>query len=627
MTSRRDIFVVMNIAEKNPKKHKALANTLLIVMIIVQLGVFVYYMAFEKVGYHMDELWSYGLSNSYYHPHLCERDGVDTWDEYNKWQDEDFFEEYLTVASDERFDYDSVYYNQEQDVHPPLYYYILHTICSFFPNSFSPWYAFAINAVAFVVAQIFLYLCVKLISKSDFLSLLVCALWGFSTGAITCHIYLRMYALLIAFTLAYTYFNLKMLYQGFLAKRLAVLCVITYLGSLVQYFFIVYAGVMAACLCIYYLIKKKRKQLFAYGGFLLLSVGLAVLSFTPMISHMLAKNDVMGLDATSSQHETFALQMHFILRYMLDEISGISIHLIDSPIEAYILCAVLVLAAIGLPLCFLFRNEEWFKRFVSRIKSTAVSMVRFVRSKIGFSVAVLLILAISISSIFVINAIVSPIARMKESSSHYSVQVYPLFAAVVMCFVYLFIRSLPKKLSKARAPIVLAMCIGCVLGSRLDCDVNYLFNYNYEGSIHTKIGELSEKSNIILFIDGGSSIQIYPDELYRAEAVFISTVSEYEDYVAEYDKAGVDGSDVYLALQEEAMLKYVYADENKTVFENLPDPDGGFDNVEQALEVLVNMPNDNKIIDFIKESTKFDDVEFIGMRIVYGRTHYIYRLS
>lgn len=628
MTSRRDIFVVMNIAEKNPRKHKALANTLLIVMIIVQLGVFVYYMAFEKVGYHMDELWSYGLSNAQYQPHLYTRDGIDAWDEYNKWQNEGFFEEYLTVAQGERFDYASVYYNQKYDVHPPLYYYILHTICSFFPNSFSPWYAFAINAAAFVAAQIFLYLCVKLISKSDFLALCVCALWGFSTGAITCHIYLRMYALLIALTLAYTYFNLKMLYQGFSAKRLAVLCVITYLGSLVQYFFIVYAGVMAVCVCVYYLSKKKYKQLFAYGGFLLLSVGLAVLSFVPMISHMLMKDDVMGLDATSSQHETFALQIHFILRYMLNEISGISIHLVDSPVEAYILCVVLVLAAIAIPLCFLFRNEEWFKRFMSKVKSLAVSAVKFVRSKIGLSLAVLFMISVSAASIFIINAIVSPIAEMKDTSSHYSVQVYPLFIAIVMCFVFMFLRSLPKAGKKIAKPLCVAVCVCCVLGSRLKCEVNYLFDENKQEHIQTKIGELSEKSDVILFVDGGSAIQYYPYELYNSDLLFVGVINVFEDYAAEYDKAGADGADVYLVIQEDAMAKYVYADERKNVFDYQLNPDdGNFDEAKESSDILVNMYKDNKVIDLFKERTKFDDAEFIGKRIVYGRIHYVYKLS
>lgn len=42
--------------------------------------------------------------------------------------------QYVMVAENERFDYATVYYNQTQDVHPPLYYFFLHTVCSAVPR-------------------------------------------------------------------------------------------------------------------------------------------------------------------------------------------------------------------------------------------------------------------------------------------------------------------------------------------------------------------------------------------------------------------------------------------------------------------------------------------------------------
>ena len=46
-----------------------------------------------------------------------------------------------------RFDYASVYYNQTQDVHPPLFYFLLHTVCSLFPGSFTKWTGLGMNFV------------------------------------------------------------------------------------------------------------------------------------------------------------------------------------------------------------------------------------------------------------------------------------------------------------------------------------------------------------------------------------------------------------------------------------------------------------------------------------------------
>ncbi len=56
-----------------------------------------------------------------------------------------FYNNYFAVKKNERFDYRKVWKNQKNDVHPPIYYILLHTICSFFPGKFSWWYAGSIN--------------------------------------------------------------------------------------------------------------------------------------------------------------------------------------------------------------------------------------------------------------------------------------------------------------------------------------------------------------------------------------------------------------------------------------------------------------------------------------------------
>ncbi len=614
----------MDINKTDSRRVNTICAVLLAIMIIVQLGIFVYYMAEKKQGYHMDELWSYGLSNSYYQPHMYTRFGIDEWDEYNHWNDGSLFREYLTVGEDERFEYGSVYYNQKNDVHPPLYYYILHTICSFFPGSFSPWYAFSINAVSFVAAQIFLYFCVVKISKNRFAGLAACAWWGFSTGAITCHIYLRMYALLIAFTLAYTYLTLKLIYDGFSKKNMALLCIVTYLGSLVQYFFIVYAGAMAACMCVYYLVKKQPKRMFAYGGFLLLSVGLAVLSFTPMLKHMLAENENMGLYASKTKHKTFALQLHFILRYMLDDISGIAINLIKKPIGNYILCVVVAAMAICLPLCFLFRNEVWFRRFVSRLKESSESALVYIRSKIGISLGVLIVLSVSVFSVFAINGLVSPIAYMKEESSHYSVQVYPVFIAVVMCFGFMLLRCVPKIGRRICVPAAFLMCIGCIVGSRLGGEVQYLFEYTqkYTKKIDEGLNAVTCGGDCIVAVNGGSEIQYYPWDLYNADSLFIMKYSELENCMPEFDEAGENGEKVYLVILEEAMLNGEYSDEMQEVFKS-QFKDGS---VSQEAQTLQNAYLNNPLLEVIKQNTRFENVEYIGSCYIHYRINHVYEL-
>lgn len=64
---------------------------------------------------------------------------------YNRWLSPDFWNSALTVQQEYAFNYKSVFYNQAQDVHPPLYYVIIHTISSFFPGTYSKWFAIIPN--------------------------------------------------------------------------------------------------------------------------------------------------------------------------------------------------------------------------------------------------------------------------------------------------------------------------------------------------------------------------------------------------------------------------------------------------------------------------------------------------
>ncbi|MDF2567934.1 MAG: hypothetical protein K0R90_1390, partial [Oscillospiraceae bacterium] len=100
-----------------------------VLMLIMQVACMIYFGTIKQ-GYHIDEVYSYGLSNSYYKPFPTDR---------NKWLDNSYFNDYLEVGKNDKFKYDSVYYNQGEDVHPPLFYFALHTISSFTPNSFSKW--------------------------------------------------------------------------------------------------------------------------------------------------------------------------------------------------------------------------------------------------------------------------------------------------------------------------------------------------------------------------------------------------------------------------------------------------------------------------------------------------------
>ena len=63
----------------------------------------------------------------------------------------------ILTLKGKQFDFGAVARNMSDERNPPLHHMILHAICSFFPESFSWWYGYAINVLSFIGMMIALY--------------------------------------------------------------------------------------------------------------------------------------------------------------------------------------------------------------------------------------------------------------------------------------------------------------------------------------------------------------------------------------------------------------------------------------------------------------------------------------
>ena len=112
--------------------------------------------------------------------------------------------EYLAVYPEHRFDYAQVVQNQIIDAsHPPFYYALVHTVCSFFPEVFSKWLAFVINLAMMAGALIMLFKIGKRVTDNNLYALIAVGGYALSIACITTTIYLRMYASLTFFVLSF----------------------------------------------------------------------------------------------------------------------------------------------------------------------------------------------------------------------------------------------------------------------------------------------------------------------------------------------------------------------------------------------------------------------------------------
>lgn len=281
---------------KNMTKQEKFNLISFIVAVIITSVVMIVFIG-QKNGWHEDEIFSYGSSNCTY-DNLFQRFGtkdslnqlvdekiigenpvetiknigyyVSHKDEFKTaldekvknetpiWKTPEEAKDYLTVSSDEIFSYWSVYYNQARDVHPPLFYMIVHLASSFCLGHFSKYIIFAVNLVFYVASCCIIRKILRLFNK-DNLSGVTVLLYGLSMGAISIVMFQRMYMILTFFILAYLYLNIKIFKNSFeidkKTKRWLVLTII--LGFLTQYYFCIYA-VFLAITAMLIMIKKKE---------------------------------------------------------------------------------------------------------------------------------------------------------------------------------------------------------------------------------------------------------------------------------------------------------------------------------------------------------------------------------
>lgn len=230
----------------------------------------------------MDEAFSYGLANDI--------GGFNVKVENGKWYEnpEQLLLDYVTVEYWEPFNYANVWVNQAGDVHPPLYYALLHTICSFFKEKFSFWYAGSIN-VAFAIGT--LYILRKILTLMGMKKELIDTLsvgFIFCPGILNAVSFLRMYVMAMFWCILITYFFLQDILKGEDTNKkfyLKIFCV-SVLSALTHYYCIVFLALISLLYVVYSISKRSWKSLVTFGITLCGAGGITYLIFPAMIKHI-----------------------------------------------------------------------------------------------------------------------------------------------------------------------------------------------------------------------------------------------------------------------------------------------------------------------------------------------------
>ena len=117
-----------------------------LLIILVQLAVILFFTC-ERQNLYIDEIWTFNTANHYYFPFLLQNN-----ESYlNTWLSASFWANSIVADPNHTFSYGSVFYNMSLDHHPPLYFAIIHTVCSLFPGVFSRWFGIVPNLLFFVI--------------------------------------------------------------------------------------------------------------------------------------------------------------------------------------------------------------------------------------------------------------------------------------------------------------------------------------------------------------------------------------------------------------------------------------------------------------------------------------------
>lgn len=266
-----------------------------ILVILMILAVFLGF-SYQKSGMFIDEIYTYGLSNGYYTPFLIDVEKGNVIDTVLTRND---FYEYVAVGEQERFAFESVYYNQTIDVHPPLYYYLIHGVSSLFPGVFSKWIGLSLNLLLFAVTLLFLYLIPLRLKHDRTVAVMTVILYGLSTMGMSTALMIRMYILLTLLTVALVY--LIICYAQTSRPVYAVasgLCI--FLGFLTNYYFSLYAFFLCACLDLWFLIRKEYRNFLVFSASALSGVAAFLLYWPSFFVHMSRDALVSGTNAVSN---------------------------------------------------------------------------------------------------------------------------------------------------------------------------------------------------------------------------------------------------------------------------------------------------------------------------------------
>lgn len=264
---------------QNDCKQDKLIKIVLIMITIVQVCAMLYAIQ-QRGGLHIDEYYSHGL--------MQYDNAFIIYDEdfYNQWHNKQYFEDYLSVNTEDVWDFSNVYKNQILDVHPPLYYLLLRIVANFNLDRFSIWPGSILNVILFVCSTVVLFKVASKVMKNKWYAIVVCLMNGLCIGVIETVMFIRMYQLTVLNVLLLMNWHLAKKEKELEDKDLVQLGILIITGFLTHYYYAIIVAILYGMYMVKYIRKKQMTNMIKYTAVIAIAVLIAVLIFPYCIEHI-----------------------------------------------------------------------------------------------------------------------------------------------------------------------------------------------------------------------------------------------------------------------------------------------------------------------------------------------------
>ena len=562
-------------------------------------------------GHHVDETWSYGFANSYYDPQIYYDFNVSDDKNYGEWISGEVFKDYITVSPDHRFAFDSVISNARMDLSPPLYVLVLHFVCSFFPDTFSWWFAFAISLFCYIPSLIFIYLISVEITDSKFCGYLSVIYYVFCGCGTANFLFLRVYHMFTLFALALFWLIDRIIKcnKGKCIPLYFCLLIPSILGYLTHFYFLVIAFAFTLFGALALLIKKRWRSSLSLCLIMLLSVVCFFVIYPDSLRLLLPYSSG---ETSSTGYYTFPYYFDLAvanIRFFTGTIGfAIDFNIFDVITLLGAIAFVAILAAL---VCFLFRNEQWMKKIIAGSKNICAKVFGVLKAFFKqFDISIFVALFSVLFYLFVIPY--SATLTNMGFTERYFFPAMAVFVIIYVSFVGMLIRNISDKASKKKAL--------CYSGIAVVFIILTLQNYRSDKLTHMfRFNNMDDKS----FTSDVTGKDCYVVIKSGRDMVYLSSILMYSDNVyIDYQKFVLEDDYVYPQMDKNCLFvllkESLLTDKEKEEFNN-----------ELDLEQFgLNPPEMNKTIEEIKRELEEqsgysyelinEHPAFIGMTDVYG---------